>query len=377
MIKVLHVITDLDQGGAEVALLRLLEHSSSDIKHEVLSLVSKGKLRSKFESLSKVSDLGLDYGQMKISALYKLIKFSQTSQWDVIQGWMYHGNIAASCLIKFQLQPSLIHGIRQCLYENQKMSLTSKLVLKLNAYLSKHADICLYNSKESIKHHLEVGFISDNAKLWYNGFNLKELNSDLNKREQLRSKLGLDSKAFLIGSLGRDHPMKDYPTAFEALSKVSMIDENVHFVLGGKELDSNNIRLRQLVSKFDLPSDRIHLIGPVIDTQQFYSAIDCFLLSSMSEAFPNVLAEAMAFRVPVVSTSVGEVSVILGEYPGICNPRDSQQMAACLKQIISLNNKDRTKISATLHNRLRQQFSIQNYIEQIEKIYRNLSCKSA
>ena len=219
--------------------------------------------------------------------------------------------------------------------------------------------------------------MSDNSKLWYNGFNLKELNSDLNKRDQLRSKLGLDSQAFLIGSLGRDHPMKDYPTAFEALSKLSMIDENVHFVLGGKELDSNNIRLRQLVSKFDLPSDRIHLIGPVIDTQQFYSAIDCFLLSSMSEAFPNVLAEAMAFRVPVVSTSVGEVSVILGEYPGICNPRDSQQMAACLKQIISLNNKDRTKISATLHNRLRQQFSIQNYIEQIEKIYRNLSCKSA
>ena len=236
LIKILHVITDLDQGGAENALLRLIENTSGEFEHQVLSLVSGGVLRDKFENIVEVQDLGLDYGSFRVSAIFKLFKIIKTDNWNIVQGWMYHGNLVASLITKVKRNPALIHGIRQCLYPNQSISYLSSIVLRLNAFLSKGADLCLYNSELALHHHISAGFNSDNSQLWFNGFDFGNLTSDSIKRKEYRSKLGLSSDAFLIGSLGRDHPMKDYPTAFRALARLELKKHNIHYLLGGKDL---------------------------------------------------------------------------------------------------------------------------------------------
>lgn len=377
MIKVLHVITDLDQGGAEMALLRLLEHSkSSHFEHKVLSLVSGGCLRENFKSLATVNDLGLNYGQFQISAIVRLLKYLQANRFNIMHGWMYHGNLIASLAGLVQGRVPVIHGVRQCLYPNQESTLSTKVIIKLNALISKFANVCLYNSRISMKHHEKVGFCSNNQRLWLNGFDLNTLIRDENKRIQFRKQLNLNEGDFLVGSLGRDHPMKDYPTALRAFESLSK-DARMHYALGGRNLDHNNKTIKNLISDSGLARERIHLLGPINDTQAFYSGLDCFLLPSMSEAFPNVLVEAMAYKLPIVSTKVGETPEILGNYPYLCEPGDHQMMAKNLTEIQNLTETDTMSLTESLLDIVNTNYTIESssrYVENIyEEIFRNNS----
>ncbi|MEO1943952.1 MAG: glycosyltransferase, partial [Candidatus Thioglobus sp.] len=100
--KITHIITDLDTGGAEIMLYKLLV-SLRDEKVEslVVSLMRNGPITQRIKALGvKVETLGLKQGDrpswQTIDRLRKLIR---TFNPDVVQGWMYHGNIAATAAV--------------------------------------------------------------------------------------------------------------------------------------------------------------------------------------------------------------------------------------------------------------------------------------
>jgi glycosyltransferase involved in cell wall biosynthesis len=113
-------------------------------------------------------------------------------------------------------------------------------------------------------------------------------------------------------------------------------DSGISFraVLVGNGVDRANSDLMAMVESAGL-SDWIKLIGPRGDIPAVMSALDLHVLSSSAEAFPNVLAEAMACGTPCVSTDVGDAARIVSDTGWVVPPRNPDALAEALAKAIA------------------------------------------
>lgn len=92
MKKILHVITDLEQGGAEGVLYRLIAADSYN-EHVVVSLMSIGYYGPKIESLGiKLYTIEFKRGSFNLKGLKKLINIIKIENPNVVQTWLYHAD---------------------------------------------------------------------------------------------------------------------------------------------------------------------------------------------------------------------------------------------------------------------------------------------
>jgi len=105
--------------------------------------------------------------------------------------------------------------------------------------------------------------------------------------------------------------MKDHATFLEAAGAVAARRPDVHFVMAGRGVDPTNAALVAAVARREL-AGRISLCGEVTDTASLFCALDVAVSASYSEAFPNVVGEAMACGVPCVVTDAGDSARIVG-----------------------------------------------------------------
>ena len=118
--------------------------------------------------------------------------------------------------------------------------------------------------------------------------------------------MGIDDSAFVIGLVGRLHPMKDHETFFRAVEIAARSAEDLMAVCVGGGDDRYRKSLEKAIT--DLGIERIcKLVGEQRDVHQLYAAFDVVCLTSAcGEGFPNVIGEAMASGIPCVVTHVGE-----------------------------------------------------------------------
>ena len=95
IVKVMHVITSLDVGGAETILARLVAaDQEGSVTHTVVSLKPGGALRGSLEATGNpVLDLGIGRKLSALSDLARLTKLIKTTQPDIVHSWLYHADL--------------------------------------------------------------------------------------------------------------------------------------------------------------------------------------------------------------------------------------------------------------------------------------------
>ena len=147
MMKILHIITGLGTGGAETMLLKLVKESSGRPEsHVVVSLMDEGTRGQEVKKHASLYCLGLGQGRFSMFALIRLFRIVKKETPDVLQGWMYHANLAAFFVSLFVKKP-MYWNIRHSLSDASQEKKLTRLIIKLTALLSKHTKAILFNSK--------------------------------------------------------------------------------------------------------------------------------------------------------------------------------------------------------------------------------------
>lgn len=369
-----HLTTSLDVGGAQAMLVKLLEAGMAKRKcarPAVLSLMRPGTLAPRVRQTGCATyTLSMSRGIPGPIATLRLLRITAMLQPDILQGWMYHGNLAASVA-------SLAAGRRVPVFWNVRHSLADPMVEKrssralfaLSARLSRSVQGIIYNSRTAAKEHAAIGFDPSRAIHIPNGFDLASYRPDPAASERVRMQFGIPRDGILVGMIARNHPMKDHATLVRAVARARTSGLDLRLLLVGPGMDRPDAALTRVIAEC-LPEGAVTLAGERTDVAGWLPGLDLLALSSAwGEAFPNILGEAMACGVPCVATDVGDSAWVIGESGLIVPPRDCEAMGAALSRLAELDPDARRRLGAAGRARAVANFDINDIAVQYRRLY--------
>lgn len=383
--KVLHAITGLEVGGAENMLVRLLDAGTREkFEPSVLSLMDPdaapyGTLAPQVSALRiPMATLKMPRRRPTLGNVWCLCRTMRVADPHLIQGWMYHGNLAATVgAWSLPDRPPVIWNIRHSVHDLSLEKPLTRLIIKLSARLSRLPRAIIYNSRVSAAQHQALGFAAARAVVIPNGFDTARFKPQPDARARLCSELGLDPAETLVGMIARNHPMKDHGNLVRAAGLLRERGHDVHLMLIGSGVDAGNRELCELIGGLGLEG-RVSLLGERGDVPALIAGLDLVALSSAwGEGFPNVLGEAMASGVPCVATDVGDCTWVLGPHGIIVPPRQSEALAIALGRLIDLGSEARRQLGQAGRARIIQHFSIHEVVRQYETLHLQVGAAQA
>ena len=368
--KILHLITGLDVGGAEMMLVRLCKQQIMDGDELlVVSLKSGGKLNPQLlEEKIAVCELGFPKGKFSFSGFNLLIKLIRNFKPEVIHCWMYHANFVGSIASLFAGNVPVVWAIHNTTLSIQNSSQITILLMRLLGFLSFLPKQIVYCSQLSKSLHEKYHYSEKKGIFIPNGVDTTVFSPDSEIGAEFLSKIKIQKTSFVIGMIGRYDPQKDYQNFLAAADLIHQFNNSIQFVMCGPGVDDENEVLLNRIKQLNQP-DHFHLIGTQMETQKVHNAFDIFVLSSMSEAFPVVLAEAMACGVPCVSTDVGDAAYIIEDTGKIVPPKHPQAIANAVEQLLSMPDEAFETLKAAARNRIVEHFSLQKIAQLYKKTY--------
>ena len=374
--KILHVVTGLATGGAERALYNVLTGGlAKRFDIAVVSLRDEGAMGPLIKTLGvPVYVLKMNSYASGATAVAGLLRIVRSYRPDIIQGWMYHGNLAASVVASLGLKrPAVVWNIRHCLYDLKAEKLLTRQVIRCNRFFSGHADTLIYNSRLAKAQHETFGFASDKSLVLPNCFDVEWLRPEPEIGRSVRKELDIPEDALVVGHVARFHPMKDHISFLRAAVEVVRRIPASRFLLVGRGVSLENPVLTNIVP-LEL-RDRFYFTGERSDVHRLMQAMDVLCSSSWSEAFPNVLGEAMACGVPCVATSVGDCSDIIGDTGVVVSPSDSEALVQGLLAMLEKDVAERRALGRVARERVKIRYSARAVVGEYISLYQRLHPK--
>jgi glycosyltransferase involved in cell wall biosynthesis len=368
-VRLAFVLGRFELGGAEMMLWKLLsrlDRSRFDPLVIALSARSDGMLDRFRESGIECRLLG-----MNASTLFRLSTQLSRHSADIVQGWMYYGNLAATLSSAFTGSGrAVLWAIRGSLVDAEHTPRATALSIWLGGKVSFLPQLIINNSASSaLQHEQRYGYAASKRVILPNGFDTDLFRPSAAARSSLRSALGLAPDVVLVGLIGRYHPMKQHTKFIEAAAIVCRRFPNVSYVLAGDRVDESNAELLNTIERHGLRR-HVHLLGRRDDMHLLAAALDIAASSSSSgEGFPNVIGEAMSCGVPCVVTDVGDSAVVVGD-TGLCVAAgDAGAFAASIETLIDLGVAGRLELGARARQRVVDRFSLDAVVRAYEDVY--------
>ena len=355
--KIILLITGLGIGGAERVVTSLADALAAK-GHEVLIAYMVGAVEVLPTNAGvKVVSLGMASKIDAISAFFKLRALIRAFQPDLVHSHMLHANILAR-LVRMTTPFARLISTAHASNEGGKLRM---LAYRMTDSL---ADISTNVSSEAV-----AAFIIAKATrpgrmiAMHNGISTNLFAFNSVARLHIRKELMIDEDCRLLLAVGRFHEQKDYPNLFHAFAEMPV---NVQLCIAGDgplrgALEALVVRLRI--------ADRVRFLGARHDVADLMSATDIFVLSSSSEGFGLVVAEAMACERVVVATDCGGVREVVGEAGYLVKPKDSKALAQALQTALQLPAIKSKALGCAARQRVVENFSLDTVVEKWLQLY--------
>ncbi len=374
---ILHIISSLNRGGAELMLKRLIKSCDGGTfyRHVVISLTDIGEVGEQLQNA------GVDVQALAMRSLLdiprvlcRLIGLIRIIKPHVVQSWMYHADFLGGLAARLAGSCSVVWNIRCTTIPQDLLSATFWLVrlCAMCSYVVPHSIICCAKSAEAL--HTKLGYASHNMTVIPNGYDFSVFDRHLNSRVKSRMELGFDDSTIVIGVVGRFDPLKDFHNFVVAASYIVASRGDVKFLMVGRNIEWSNQELCGWIKAEGLEK-KFQLVGEQSDVPYFLSAMDIFCLSSVCEGFPNVVAEAMAMGLPSVVTQAGDAADILGDNNFAVPVEDSVLLADALVRMCALDLTERSLIGKKNAEKVRNEYAIEKTWQKYAAVYDKVARK--
>ena len=353
-----HVITNFaGVGGAEMMLSRLIQYTEDQYEHVIIALMKTSNVyQSTLERCQAHYALGWN-GINTLGTVKKLRQLLKQLQPQTVQCWMYHANALTSLsVIGLSKKPKVVWGIHHSLASPKEESISTKIALGLSKILSKQPSAIVYCAHSALEQHQAFGFHNPSNQVIANGVFLDKFQPI----PQLH-------QPTVIGFAGTYRHAKGYPYLFETMGLLK--DQNIVFKIAGAGASLDNPEVNALFEQYQLDSQKVQLLDQISDMPAFYQSIDAFLMTSITEGFPNVLVEAMASGLPCISTDVGDAKYIVQGLGAIVPPRNAQALADAILAYVQKTEAEKLALKQAARLRVEQNFSIETVSEQYMQVW--------
>jgi glycosyltransferase involved in cell wall biosynthesis len=373
-LRVAHVISGLEVGGAEMALVGLIRSSAPALHAEVFSMTRGGPLADRLRGTGvPVHELGMRRGLPDPRALWSLARKLRRTRPDVVQTWMYHADLFGGLAAVAAGIPA-VWGLHHTSLDGGGGKAGTSALVRLNAILSHCVPRRIVACADSAARlHADLGYAASRIVVIHNGFDVERFRPEARRRSEVRFELGVPEDAPLVGMVARFHPQKDHRTFVEAAVRVRRELPATCLVLCGSGVDEANTQLTGWLAAAGL-KPFTSLLGTYADMPGLYSSLDVLCLSSShGEAFPMVIGEAMACGVPCIATDVGDTALLIGETGRIVPPRDPDRLGLAVLDILRLSPTERQALGRSARRRIESDFRLEKMAEQYTALYREIA----
>lgn len=304
--KVLHVITGLGVGGAELQLRSVLQHTRH--QSDVVTLYNPGAVAEMISGDGvRVRDLGMTRNT-ELTALVRLAQLIRAGSYHVVHAHLYRSCIYGRLAARLAGTPVVVtteHSIGETHLERRPMTLGVR-ALYLGTDLCSDATIAV--SPAVAQRLTKWGVAARKIEIIPNGLDFGRVAFDAGARDRIRGEFGLPLNAYVIGVLGRLDPIKRFDLVIRAAAP--LLDEQRRLLIVGDGQIRPDLEAeahRQGVA------DLVTFAGERHDVAAMLSCLDLFIASSEQETFGLSVLEALANGIPALYTTCPAMAGITTE----------------------------------------------------------------
>ncbi len=372
-LKVLHFITTVGGGGAETMLCNAIEEMRrSGVENIVVSTTSSSdefSLRPRIERSARFFDLQVH--SLLAPAMWRQFwAILREQRPDVVQTWMHTSGLIAGGLARLAGVKNVVWGVhsRDLLEQFGRSGVKVRVLRKILGIAARVIPRRIIScSQDGLDNHVR--------RLWYprgkmvcigNGIDVERFRPNPAARAKWREKLEIPADAPVFGIVARPNPIKNVPTFLRAAALAQNRHPEAHFAVAG-------LVAGEIEPPVEVPDPRrLHWLGYQPEMSEIYPVFDVLTLTSLSEAYPMVLIEAMASGVPCATTDVGDAQAMVGETGRIFPRRDPDALAGVWSEFLRLGEGEWNELRAGVRNRAVADFSVQTCVGRYEALYREL-----
>jgi glycosyltransferase involved in cell wall biosynthesis len=360
-LKVLHVVTVMDCGGAETRLMELMRHIDRE-KVQFDFCVHKDRKGYFNDEVRALGGKIVNCGPLKNLPMFclRFYRMLKLSDYDVVHSHVPTFSAVCMTLAKWAGVKKRIAHFRN-VHEAQKNTLVTKLIKKT---VLKNATDIIGITKDLLR----TWFGQDWKKnpkmhLVYNGIDTKPFENPP-EPEQLKAEFNIPADHKIIVHVGRFHPLKNHVKIVSIAQAFLAENDKACFLLVGdgrlKEQIADLVKSKGLDSKF-------RFVGVRDDIARIMKASDVLLFPSIWEGLPGVILEAIAAGLPIVASKLApiiEVLEICGSAQLVPVEAPDEQWAKALSKVSEMPHQTQwlKEIEAS-------PFNIENAWQSLVKIY--------
>lgn len=370
--KILHLISGGDTGGAKTHVLSLIDKLSKDVSIKLICFIE-----DQFYEDGKSMGLDIEVYNQKnrfdFTVIERLKDLINSEEYNIVHCHGARANFIGMFL-KRKVNVSFVTTIHSDYKLDFKDNFYKKVLFtKLNEIALKRFDYYIAVSN-NFKEMLESrGFNSKKIFTVYNGIDFEKKVKIIEKTKFLES-YGIEyNDEKIIGIAARLDTNKSVNTLIEASQQVLIQRSDVKFLIAGTGDEASNLQQAIVDNCLD---EKVYMLGFVKENYSFFNAIDINILTSKSESFPYVILEGAKCKKTIISTDVGGIGdlVIKGKNGYLFEVENSKELG---EFILKTLENDKYKIMGEeLYKTVKSNFSLEKMSQDHVKIYQKIK-KSA